>query len=116
IDLAGDDVGLELERAAPRVVEPDVDAGEIAGRHRSPSQRGAGRGLLHSPFQVEENSPARSAQSGCPQAQFSPRASCGSSESGVTGAANEPERSRKSRSLSLGIAVTLCLITKSYAA
>src|SRR5262245_47447864 len=42
IDLAGDDVGLELERAAPRLVEPDVDAGEIAGRHRTPSQRGAG--------------------------------------------------------------------------
>src|SRR5262249_14150352 len=54
IDLAGDDVGLELERAAPGFIEPDVDAGEIAGRHRTPSQRGAGRGLLLSPFQVEE--------------------------------------------------------------
>src|SRR5262249_54203742 len=40
IDLAGDDVGLERERAAPRLVEPEIDAGEIAGRHRSPSQRG----------------------------------------------------------------------------
>src|SRR5215831_17588501 len=42
IDLAGDDVGVELKRAAPRLVEPDVDAGEIPGRHRSPSQCGAG--------------------------------------------------------------------------
>src|SRR5262245_43468102 len=42
IDLAGDDVGIERQRAASRLVEPDVDAGQIAGRHRSPSQRGAG--------------------------------------------------------------------------
>jgi hypothetical protein len=38
IDLAGDDVGLELERAAPRFIEPDVDAGVACaspGRARS---------------------------------------------------------------------------------
>src|SRR5262245_39307201 len=42
IDLAGDDAGLELERAAPRRLQPKIDAGQVARGHRSPSQRGAG--------------------------------------------------------------------------
>src|SRR5215831_5710010 len=54
IDLAGDDVGVERERAAPRRLQPKIDAGQVARGHRSPSQRGAGRGLLHPPFRVEE--------------------------------------------------------------
>src|SRR5262249_30288378 len=54
IKSAGDDIGLERERAAPRLVEPDIDAGEIASRHRRPGERGAGTGLHDLPFRVEE--------------------------------------------------------------
>src|SRR5262249_59315746 len=42
IDLAGDDAGLELERAAPRRLQPKIDARQVARGHRSPSQRDAG--------------------------------------------------------------------------
>src|SRR5262249_3487150 len=42
IDIAGHDVGIELERAAPRRLQPKIDAGQVARGHRSPSQRGAG--------------------------------------------------------------------------
>src|SRR6266480_5633654 len=54
IDRAGDDVGLEREHAARGLLEPEVDPGEIAGRHRSPGKRGAWARLHDISFRVEE--------------------------------------------------------------
>src|SRR5258707_9007734 len=54
IDLARDDVGIERERATPRLLEPDVYPGEITGSHRSPSQRGARSGFLDLSFRVQQ--------------------------------------------------------------
>src|ERR1043166_7156346 len=53
IDPTGNDIGLDRERAPARLVEPQIDAGKVAGRDRSPRQR-AWCNLRHLALGVEE--------------------------------------------------------------
>ena len=48
LDLARHDIRFEAKRAAGRVVEPEIDAGEVAGCHRAP-RRGPRRASSPAP-------------------------------------------------------------------
>src|SRR5688500_15195395 len=52
-DLARHDIRLVREPPAVRLIEPQIDAREIAGGHRRPRER-ARRGFAHLPLRIEE--------------------------------------------------------------
>lgn len=54
LDLARNDIRFEAKRASGRVVEPEIDAGEVAGCHRAPGKGRAGLRLLHLALGIEE--------------------------------------------------------------
>ena len=54
IDLARHNIRIDPQCAAPSGFEPQIDAGQIAGRHRAPGQRGAGVGLAQLALGIEE--------------------------------------------------------------
>ena len=54
VHRARHDVGLDAERAAARLVEPQVDAGKVAGGHRTPGQRRTSCGLLNHSLWIEK--------------------------------------------------------------
>src|SRR5262249_42324029 len=54
IDSSGNDVGLDLQGAVVRLVEPQIDAREVPGGHRIPGERGAGRNFHHLAFRIEK--------------------------------------------------------------
>src|SRR5438874_898125 len=47
-----DDIGFDLECLLTRLIKPKIDAGPIAGRHRTPTERRPGGGLLHLPLGI----------------------------------------------------------------
>src|SRR5262249_50944676 len=54
LDLARHDIRFEAKRAAGRVIEPEIDAREVAGRYRGPGERGARVGLVPLALGIEE--------------------------------------------------------------
>src|SRR5262245_10281487 len=54
LNLARHDIRFEAERAAGRVVESEIDAGEVAGCHRAPGEGRAGLRLMHLALGIEE--------------------------------------------------------------
>ena len=54
VHLAGHHIGFNRERAHVRRVEPQIETGEIAGRHRRACEGGPRCGLPHLPLRIEE--------------------------------------------------------------
>src|SRR5712692_4640501 len=54
VDLSGDHIRFKPQRAAARLSEPQIDAGEISGGHGAPRQRAPRRRFPYPPLGIEE--------------------------------------------------------------